>query len=208
MARRSLALAGLIVSLVAGACGSSHFRYVTSKKTGTYFKVPAEWKVFDQKTLVDAVKASGGNASPNLLFASAFDASSKPTLTNVFPQADPPPSQPTGIARVFALSDADRDAVSLQALRNMLVDVDGGVSAQKVNVLGLTDLAPPGGLHGQRIIYEVQGDNGKFIVDQSTLLDDKARQVWVFAVGCQSACYTSQRSKIDKVVSSWTVKKR
>ena len=208
MTRRALALTGLVLSLVAGACGSPNFRYVTSKKTGTYFKVPTDWKVFDQKTITEAVKAGGGQLSPDLKFAAAFDASSKPTLA-AFPQEDPPPRQPMGIARVFTLSDDQRDIVSLQALRNMFVDVDGGVTQQKVGVLGVIDLAPPGGLHGQRIVYEVQPDKGgKYIVDQSTLLDDKARQVWVFAIGCESSCYMTQRSKIDKVVSSWTVKKR
>ena len=208
MTRRTLALTGLIVSLLAGACGSSSFRYVTSKKTGTYFKVPANWKVFDQKTINQAIRASGNEPPPEVLFAAAFDASPKPALAN-FPQEDPPPHQPTGIARVFVLDDTQHDLVSLAALRNMLVAVDDGVAQSKINVLGQVDLAPPGGLHGQRLVFEVKPDTGpKYIVDQSALIDAKAKQVWVFAVGCESSCYMAQRSKIDKVVSSWTVKKR
>ena len=114
-----------------------------------------------------------------------------------------------GIARVQALDDTQHDLVSLAALRNMIVHVDDGVAQSKVSVLGQIDLTPPGGLHGQRLVYEVTPDKGpKYIVDQSALIDASAKHVWVFAVGCDSACYTAQRSKIDKVVSSWTVKKR
>jgi hypothetical protein len=209
MTRRGLTLSVIVLSLVVGlgACGSSGFRYVTNRKTGTYFKVPTEWKVFDQKAISAKLKANGVDPDQAVLFATAFDASPKPALEH-FLQADPPPAQPAGVAQVRALSDSERDVVSLRALRNLIYNVDDGVAQSTVNVLAQGDLDPPSGLHGQRIVYEVQADAGKYIIDQSTLLDPKAQRVWVFAVSCQSACYMDQRSKIDKVVSSWTVKKR
>src|SRR4051794_13332049 len=209
MTRRRLALSGIVVSLIIGvsACGSSGFHYVTNRKTGTYFKVPTDWKVFDQKAITAKLKANGVEADQAVLFATAFDAAPHPALEH-FLQSDPPPAQPTGVAQVRVLNDSERDVVSLRALRNLIYNVDDGVAQSTVNVLGQADLDPPSGLHGQRIVYEVQADSGKYIVDQSTLLDGKAQKVWVFAVSCQSACYLDQRSKIDKVVSSWTVKKR
>ena len=39
------------------------------------------------------------------------------------------------------------------------------------------------------------------------LADDGSKGTMV-AVGCETDCYKSQRKQIDKVVSSWTVKKR
>lgn len=207
MFRRALVVTGLLVSVLAGACGSSGFRYVTNKKTGTYFKVPTGWKVFNQQDVAAGLKAAGAEANDSLLFAAAFDAAPKPALEH-FLQLDPPSSQVSGIVQVLALTDSERDVVSLKAMRNLLVNVDSGVAQSQVNVLGQLDLNPPGGLHGQRIVYEVAQQNGNYIVDQSTLVDEKTQRLWVFAVGCETNCYKDQRKEIDQVVSSWTVKKR
>ena len=207
MLRRALVVSGLLVGLVAGACGSSGFHYVTNRKTGTYFKVPNGWKVFDQKDVAAGLKAAGEDPNESLLFAAAFDAAPKPALEH-FLQLDPPSVQPAGIVQVLALNDTERDVVSLKAMRNLLVNVDNGVAQSQVNVLGQLDLNPQGGLRGQRIVYEVAQSTGKYIVDQSTLVDEKTQKLWVFAVGCETDCYKSQRKQIDKVVSSWTVKKR
>ena len=208
MSRRVFVVAAaLVVALAAGGCGSSGFRYVTNRKTGTYFKVPSNWKVFDQKEVAAGLKASGGDANDSLLFASAFDADRKPALAH-FLQVDPPSAQPSGMVQVVALTDNERDIVSLKAMRNLLVPVDDGVAQSQVNVLGQIDLNPPGGLRGQRTVYEVAQASGNYVVDQSTLVDDKTQKLWLFAVGCESNCYKAQRKQIDKVVSSWTVKKR
>ena len=207
MFRRAAVVTALLFGLLASACSSSNYRYVTNRKTGTYFKVPTGWTVFNQKDVSDGLKAAGSDTTDALLFASAFDAAPKPALEH-FLQLDPPSSQPSGIVQVLALTDSERDVVSLKAMRNLLVNVDSGVAQSQVNVLGQLDLNPPGGLHGQRIVYEVTQPTGKYIVDQSTLVDSKTQELWVFAVGCETNCYKDQRKKIDQVVSSWTVKKR
>ncbi|MDQ1397638.1 MAG: hypothetical protein QOG64_2897, partial [Acidimicrobiaceae bacterium] len=211
MPRRLLVPVALVVAAltVAGtACSGSGYRYVTSRKAGVYFKVPTEWKVFDRNDLSSGLKANG---SPGIddatLFAAGFDSAPKPSISHVTP-LDAGADHPTGIARVKLLAPSERDAVSFQSLRNMLLSVDDGEQQSKVKVLGQVDLVPKGGYRGQRIVFEVAREDGStFVVDQTTMVDQATERLFVLAVACASSCYESNRKVVDKVVTSWTVKK-
>ena len=115
---------------------------------------------------------------------------------------------PTGLVAVKQLSGEERDVVSFQTLRNLLLAVDQGAQDNKVKVLGQADLAPKGGLRGQRYVYQVLKDEGgSFIIDQTALVDSKTERLFMLAVACEAGCYADNRKTVDKVVTSWTVTK-
>src|SRR4051794_15713258 len=145
---------GVAVVLVAASCSGSGYHYVTSKKTGVYLKVPNDWEVFDKDDVAAGLKQSGGSLDEQTLFIAAFDSAPKPSISHVAP-LDPSSEHPTGLVRVKQLSGEERDLVSFQALRNLLLPVDQGVEEKKVKLLGRADLSPKGGLRGQRLVYEV-----------------------------------------------------
>lgn len=212
MPRRLLvpvALAAAVWMVAAGACSGSGYQYVTSRKAGVYFKVPADWKVFDRNAMSNGLKATGapGLDDTTTLFAAGFDSGPRPSISHVVP-LDPGGTHPSGVARVKVLDPSERDTFSFQAMRNMLLDVDAGAQQSKVKLLGQVDLAPKGGYRGQRIVYQVAPDGAAtFVVDQTTIVDQGTQRVFVLAVACSSSCYDANRKVVDTVVKSWTVKK-
>jgi len=188
-----------------GACTGSGYRYVTSRKTGVYLKVPTDWRVFDKSAIVDGLKSNGNVVDDATLFIAAFDGAPKPSVLHA---ADPASAHPTGLVRVKQLTGEERDLVSFQALRNLIFSVDDGIQQDKVKVLGQADLTPSAGLRGQRYVYEVAQDgSASFVVDQTVLVDNATSRLFVLAVTCEATCYQNNRKDIDKVVTSWTVKK-
>lgn len=205
MARRGVALLVAVVMAGMAACSGSGYRYVTSKKTGVYLKVPTGWRVFDKNAIVNGLKSNGTVVDDQTLFIAAFDGDRKPSVLHA---ADPASSSPTGLVRVKQLTGEERDVVSFQALRNLIFSVDDGVQQDKVKVLGQADLTPGSGMRGQRYVYQVAQDNGaSFVVDQTVLVDNATSRLFVLAVTCEATCYQNNRKDIDKVVTSWTVKK-
>ena len=200
----SLALA-FTVSLV--ACSGSGYHYVTSKKTGVFLRVPNDWRVFNRDALAEGLKQSGSSLDEETLFIAGFDSAPKPSIVHVAP-LDPGSDHPTGLVRVKQLTGEERDVVSFQALRNLLLPVDQGMQDNKVKLLGRADLAPKAGLRGQRYVYQVLKDEGgSFIVDQTALVDSKTERLFMLAVACEAGCYADNRKTVDKVVTSWTVTK-
>jgi hypothetical protein len=205
MARRGVTLLLAVVLAGLAACTGSGYHYVTSKKTGLYLKVPTGWRVFDKNAIVNGLKNNGTVVDDQTLFIAAFDGASKPSVLHA---ADPAAASPTGLVRVKQLTGQERDVVSFQALRNLIFSVDDGVQQDKVKVLGQADLTPASGLRGQRYVYEVAQDTGaSFVVDQTVLVDNATSRLFVLAVTCEATCYQNNRKDIDKVVTSWTVKK-
>jgi len=205
MARRGVGL--LLAVMLAGlaACTGSGYHYVTSRKTGVYLKVPTDWRVFDKSAIVNGLKSNGSVVDDQTLFIAAFDGAPKPSVLHA---ADPASTHPTGLVRVKQLTADERDLVSFQALRNLIFSVDDGIQQDKVKVLGQADLTPSAGLRGQRYVYEVTQDgSANFVVDQTVLVDNATSRLFVLAVTCESTCYQNNRKDIDKVVTSWTVKK-
>jgi hypothetical protein len=207
LVRRSAVVLALVAALAAGACSGSGYHYVTSKKTGVYLRVPSEWRVFNHDALAAGLKQNGSPLDSETLFIAGFDSAPKPSIDRVAP-LDPGSDHPTGLVRVKALTGEERDVVSFQALRNLLLPVDQGVQDNKMKLLGHADLAPKGGLRGQRYIYQVvKDDGGSFIVDQTALVDAKTERLFMLAVACETECYANNRKTVDKVVTSWTVTK-
>ena len=205
--RRSAVAFALVSALAVGACTGSGYHYVTNKKTGVYLKVPHDWRVFDRDALAQGFKQGGGSLDEETLFIAGFDSAPKPSIAHVAP-LDPGSDHPTGLVRVKQLTGEERDVVSFQALRNLLLPVDQGLQDNKMKLLGRADLAPKGGLRGQRYIYQVVNDDGgSFIVDQTALVDNKTERLFMLAVACEAQCYASNRKTVDKVVTSWTVTK-
>src|SRR3954447_6352779 len=205
MARRGVGLVLAVMLAGLAACTGSGYHYVTSRKTGVYLKVPTDWRVFDKAALVDRLQSNGNVGDDATLFIAAFDGAPKPSVLHA---ADPASAHPTGLVRVKQLTGEERDLVSFQALRNLIFSVDDGIQQDKVKVLGQADLTPSAGLRGQRYVYEVAQDgSASFVVDQTVLVDNATSRLFVLAVTCEATCYQNNRKDIDKVVTSWTVKK-
>jgi hypothetical protein len=212
-ARRGGALLLLCaVAIGLAACTGSGYQYVKngSNGSGTYFKVPNAWHVFDENAFIRSrhlspTKAKAAKADS---WTIAFDASSRPTLKHFNQLAT---KEPFGIAEVRKLAPEERDSFSLMAMRNYFVPVDDiAQSGGDVVPLRLDDFTRDGGFHGLRFTFELSlpTDKETVTIDQVSIVDAGTKEVHFLAVSCSSSCYDRKKDTINRIVDSWTVKER
>jgi hypothetical protein len=218
MPGRLVSLTGLIAGLAVllSACASSEFAYVSSSDRNAYFKVPSDWKFFDKR---DILVASGQSLSTGtdkqIPWLIAFDADPKPSLNHVLKLAEAP-KHPVVMARVQSLPFQVRDQLSLHSLRNVVYPLDQLLNANAAEILSIKDIVLEGGLHGNRIDYDVvlQGLSnvatlsGVIRVTQIAVVDPATTKLYMFTIRCESHCYRDNKTLLDQIADSWTVKER
>ena len=211
--RGRAALLVCAVAVVAVACTGSGYHYVknsTDEGSGTYFKIPDGWKIYDENEFLKSrhlspTQAKDAKASG---WAVAFDASARPTLKHFESVA---PKEPFGIAEVRTLGRQERDEFSLMSMRNYFVPVDDlAQSGLDITPLRLDEFTRDGGFHGQRFTFEftIPSSNESVTVDQVAVVDAGTKEVHFLAITCSAQCYEREKDTINTVVDSWTVKER
>src|SRR5712692_2077382 len=145
-----VAAAGLMLS----ACTGSGYHYVKNSDddSGTYFKIPEGWRVFDENAFYKKIGLSPTRAKIRKAtsWTVVFDGDSKPSLKHF---DEPVTSQPFGIAEVRELDQQERDSFSLMAMRNLVVPVDDlSQQGAQVEVLRMHEFTS-GGFHGLRFTF-------------------------------------------------------
>jgi hypothetical protein len=179
------------------ACSGSGYQYVKngSDGSGTYFKVPDAWRIYDESAFIKSrnlspTKAKAARADS---WTVAFDASSKPSLKHFNELAT---KQPFGIAEVRTLDPKERDELTQT----------GG----ELVPLRADEFTRDGGFHGLRLTFEftLPTDKEAVTVDQVSIVDAGTKEVHFLAVSCSSSCYERKKDTINHIVDSWTVKER
>jgi hypothetical protein len=198
-------------ALVLAACSGSGYHYVknsTDDGSGTYFKLPEGWKIYDEDEFVKSRHLSPTQAKEAKAsgWAVAFDGSPNPTLKHFRSAA---PKEPFGIAEVRTLGQKERDEFSLMAMRNYFVPVDDlAQSGVDITPLRIDEFTRDGGFHGQRFAFEftIPSSNQSVTVDQIAVIDAGTKEVHFLAITCSAQCYEREKGTIDTVMDSWTVK--
>ena len=209
-----LARPGVLVLLLAiagsvGAC-SSPYTYVENTEANTFFKVPKQWRLFDESEIfssnISSLSPQQEAATRRAIWLVAFDAHPKPSIRNLLQTT----KYPNGIARVSSLPDEARDVFSFQALRNVIFPVDETLSQdpQAVEILEIQDLVLKDGFRGSRIIFNIRRGENFLTVNQTGLVDSETRSLYLLVVGCEAHCYVQHQKAIDEIVKSWTVTER
>lgn len=175
----------------------------------TFFRVPNEWKVFDEDQILqnaddtEEAKSSFKQAS----WSVGFDASPKPSVKNVLTAA----KHPTGLVQVRNLAPSERDTFSQSTLRSVLLGFDPlseeAAQTGDVEILGTREV-DQGGLHGSEFLVNLRTKEGGMIKwRQIALVDAKVSRTHVLAITCTLDCYQKNDSVIEKIMSSWKVRK-
>ena len=198
------------------ACGNGGFAYVSSSDRKSYFKVPANWKFFDKRQIL---VANGQSLSPatdrQFPWLIGFDSDPKPAIDHVISAGQVYPvvrAQVQDIAGTFAT----RDQLSLEGLRNSLYPVDEWLQSNRAEILDYSDIVLPDGFHGIDMVYDlilggvsgVGGVNAVVRVHQKTVVDPAMSRLYQFWLQCESHCYRDNKSLLDQIADSWTVKER
>ena len=207
---RPVVLALLLAITGSLAACSSPFTYVENTDANTFFKVPKEWRLFDENDIfssnITSLSPQQEAATRRAIWLVAFDANPKPSIRNLLQTT----KYPNGIARVSALPDEARDVFSFQALRNVIFPIDETISQdpQAVEILQIQDLVLKDGFRGSRIIFNIRRGENFLTVNQTGLVDSDTRSLYLLVVGCEAHCYVQHQKAIDEIVKSWTVTER
>jgi hypothetical protein len=212
----------LLVTAVVGAamllagCAGSGFTYVKSTDNRAFFKVPLDWKEYPKRQLLVATGQSLSSATDRQFpFLVGFDADpTDPLISHVITLEDGP-KYPVVMAEAQVLSDSTRDQLSLSLIRNSVYPVDQLLQNNAAEILSYdSNVVLPGGLHGVRMVYDVvlRGissvslGNRVIRVNQTGLVDPETKVLYLFTIRCESHCYDANKSLIDQIAQSWTVK--
>ncbi len=205
---RSAAMLLLVAApLVLAACAGTGYHYVKSSEDKTYFKVPENWHLYDEESVLGALEGDLSKdeieARRDTTWMSVFDADPDPSLDHV---ASRQPNYPVGRAIVQPLSPEASDSASLQSLRNLFFEVDSALEAGSATVKTYEPVQLDGGFHGSHLVANLSNKKATLTVNQVAVFDQATSKLYAISIYCSTACYDKYESKIQAVIDSWTVR--
>ena len=207
--RHLLSVAALIiVGLLVTGCVAPQYTYVTDSADSAYFKVPPSWRQVDQSTLQAAEGTSSQEGA--YLWSRAYDDSAKPSINNVFSSS----ANPVAYASVLSLSSAQRNDVSFNSMRDLLLPVTAtarqAAAANHETLSGFASLADQviTDKHNDRGIREIFDYNlgvTPETFDLTVLTNSDTTKLYFLLVHCSATCFAGQYHQIATVVGSFTV---
>lgn len=198
----------IIVGLLVAGCVAPQYTYVADSADSAYFKVPPSWREVNQSTLQSAEGASSQEGS--YLWSRAYADSAKPSVNNVFSSS----VTPAAYASVLALSAAERNGVSFNSMRDLLLPVTASArqaaSAAHEELSGFASLSDQviTDNHDDRGIREIfDYDLGTTLetFDLTVLTNSATTKLYFLLVHCSATCFAADYNQIAAVVGSFTV---
>jgi hypothetical protein len=209
--RPRLFLAAVMVLAAAlAACSDSGYHYVKNSDEGVFLKVPNDWQLYDESTYFRTVLSKPSPAQLDEVrerdWAAAFDKDPDPTPANLNILDS---RHPHGFARISEIGVDEHDTFSLASARNLVAPVDQLLEADAAQVLDAEEFSLEGGFRGSHIVVNLALEKGGFTtLDQTVVTDADTTKLYVLVVGCSDNCYEKNKSEIESLVDSWTVKER
>lgn len=201
---------GLLLAVTVGvgltACGGSGYEYVENDDAGLYFRVPDSWSVLEVEE-EDTGRPEGRGAVPDP-WLRLLDRSPTPGASNYQAQV---PSYPVGLASVTPVATLqERDTLDYATMRSSVLGEDPLTLAEQpdssLELVDGYDIIDIAGMRGQRWIYTIEVEAGRFVtIDHTSLVNDDTTEVYSLALKCESTCYEDNRDEIDDIVDSWTI---
>jgi hypothetical protein len=199
----ALAAAGVLVS----ACSSTGYHYVKSSEDRNYFKVPEDWKLYDEDVLIGRLDLSPREEEieRETAWRVGFDAHPKPAVRHIEQLL---PSHPIGQGLVLQLDQDSSDSISTETLRNIFFPIDEALQQNTGTAVFYDTLELDGGFHGIHLVGEIDDpESGRALVfNQKVVVDQSTSTLYALVIRCESRCYEKNEDKIDLVMKSWTVR--
>ncbi len=185
--RRVAVWGAAMLGVLLGACGkvSIDSTYVGNADLGAYVKAPSEYKTevvqMQPEFTMHGFWAPGGSKS-TLLEPSA-------AVSGVVIRRLPTTEEQTDLdylGRTVAFTDLD------QALEEGFAVVSEGPTDTRVSALP-----------GEKLVYDLQTENGTLRVVQVSVADRVKGEVYGVVIGCSVVCFNANRATIDNIVKDF-----
>ncbi|GGK67299.1 hypothetical protein Sme01_09700 [Sphaerisporangium melleum] len=210
-----------VLAAVLAGCAGAEFTYVMGSDGQSYFKVPASWRKVDQKALDREVfgdlSSATAQARKQLSWTVGYDGFREPSADHLLGGKG---DEPFVFAMVSTLTETQRDAVSLDTLRNTVLPVavddetrekledTSGYPYKGFELLKDEVLQPGDGVRGVHVVYNLKVLGGPVqTFDQTTYLAADGTRVSVLLIRCSATCYRARAGELDRIAQSFKVKR-
>ncbi len=207
---RVIALA--TISLLFTGCAKPSKIYPSDKKEGVFFALPQGWQKISQKALSaqEATSQVSGAAerAASVIWQEAYSTSSlydaKTVLSLKTPEA------PIVYVRVRSLLGDEINSVSYNSLRDLIVPVtawaNGTNQAPHFEISNDEERVEKGARGVHSVFQFSQGDGVLQTFDQTALLSNDHSKIYILLIRCSTTCYDKQRTALEKIAASFTVR--
>lgn len=195
-----------------GACAAPEYEFVASPDNTVVMKVPRTWSTLDAKKV--APDSVGAEAIRWLAF---YDGSERPKIANAKAAL---PASPLLVVESFALTQEEIAQVDEDQLRNIARPITkeaqvqdalerqaAGLPPLKVNV-ELDEPVRTKLARGVHVVFTTGEGAEQLHYNQVAMIDPKGGYAHFLVIKCSEACYQSNRTQIETVAQSFTVKKK
>ena len=203
--------AATIALVMLSACTPSK-QYEGSKSDGAFFTVPNGWQKVDGAAL-NKVEAKNANQDEldrlsMVTYQAGFTKAKKIDPKDIFLLE--PTKDPVLYVRIRDLFPEERNAISLNTLRNLVLPItdylDGTIpNDRKFELYDDQEINEVGG-RGVSLLYSFDYNGVNETVNQVALMSNDQNKIYVFIIRCSTECYNKHIDEIDEIVNSFTVK--
>ncbi len=193
----------LVLVVIVTGCGEPSHEYLQKKEVGAYLKVPSDWHVVDEATLLDATP----NLSPIARFefeelgwvvAASPGSISAPAGGPVDSDTNFPLLQIT----VQPLNRTERGGVSLNQMRSYAFNI-GSLPAGSYELFIDGDTPLDNGFRAIRRAVTLPNASGVPITfDAIVATDPDTLRLYKFSVSCTAQCYVDNADEIAEIFDS------
>lgn len=209
MIKRTTAAAIALVLL--SACTPSK-QYAGSKTDGAFFSVPNGW----HKVSMEALNSVEGKSTNQddldrlamVTYQVGFSKSKSILPKDIFMLE--PTEEPVLYARFRDLFPEERNAISLNTLRNIILPITDYLDGTKTNdrnfnLIDDQEVTEKGGKGvNLRFSFDYNGENET--VNQAALYSNDQNKIYLLIIRCSTTCFNKNIDEIDQIVKSFTVR--
>lgn len=207
---KRIAAATLAIAMLS-ACTPSK-QYAGSKEDGAFFSVPNGWTKVSMQDLNKVESKSSNQQDLDRLSMVTYQVGFSKTKSikprDIF--LIEPTEQPVLYARFRDLFPEERNAISLNTLRNIILPVTDYVDGTKANdrnfqLFDDQEVNEKGG-KGVNLLYSFDYNGVNETVNQSALYSNDQNKIFLLIIRCSTVCYNKNIDEIDAIVKSFTVR--
>ena len=196
----------LLLGVAVAGCGAPQYTYVANSGADTYFKVPYGWHQISAAALKKVTGSSSG------VWTVAYQAGSRPNASDLLSFDT---SQPFVFSEIGTLSATGMNELSYDSLRDFFLPVTSTArstaSSEGFPYTGFSQirdqvLTPGQGVHGVRETFDYTDQGVTDTFDEIALTNPDQTKVYFIVLHCTSSCYSSDKTEINDVMSSFTIR--
>lgn len=203
--------AATLALVMLSACTPSK-QYAGSKTDGAFFSVPNGWtKISTEALTKEESKSTNQNDLDRLAMVTyqvGFTKAKKMSAREVFMLE--PTDQPVLFARFRDLFPEERNSISLNSLRDIILPITQYQDGSKVNdrnfqLFDDQEIVEKGG-KGVSLLYSFDYNGVNETVNQVALYSNDQNKIYLLIIRCSTTCYNKNIDEIDEIVKSFTVR--